>query len=156
MMKETALVFGLLLTALGLYGYLNPVQDKGADGEQAVQPVDADQAEGEGKEEVAKSKTALIPAAFGIPLLMCGTLAYLENLRKHAMHVAATIALIGGVLAAGRGAMKVGALFGDDPVSQRAATMVIIMAVLCLGYVVLSIRSFRAARKAREAGEAAA
>lgn len=159
-MKEIAVVIGLLLTGLGLYGYLNPVQDKGAEGEQAVQPADADPKDGDGKEAKVESKygskTALIPALFGIPILMCGTLAYMENLRMHAMHAAAAIALIGGLLAGGRGATKVGALFGDDPVSQRAATMVIIMAFLCFSYVVLSIRSFRAARKAREMGEVAA
>lgn len=155
-MKEIAIVVGLLLFGLGLFGYLNPVQEKGENAGQVAEAGAADDAGAADEAEESKfgSKTALIPALFGVPLLMCGTLAYLENLRKHAMHVAATVALLGGLLAAGRGLSKVGALFGEDPVAQRATTMVLIMAVLCLAYVGLSVRSFIAARKAREAAAA--
>ncbi len=157
-MKEIALVFGLLLVGLGFFGYLNPVQEKVADAGPAADAQAAENTDAAGGVEESKSKygspTALIPAAFGMLLLMCGTLAYLENLRKLLMHIAAVIALIGGLLAAGRGLSKVSALFGEDPVGQRATTMVLIMAALCLTYVLLSVRSFIAARKARQAAAA--
>jgi hypothetical protein len=67
-MASTTIVFGLLLTVLGLAGY---VLTGGI------------------------SVTALIPAFFGIVLLALGFLARAENMRKHAMHAAAAVALIG-------------------------------------------------------------
>lgn len=153
-MKAAAIIFGLLLTVLGLYGYLSPVQ--GGDDSVVAEKTDSESsdtdAEEKGSDDKAEkktgSKTALIPAVFGLPLMLCGTLAFIEDLRKHAMHVAAGIALVGGLMAGGRGLMKINALFGDDPVSQRAVTMVLTMAVICLIYVGLSVRSFIAARKA--------
>jgi ABC-type Na+ efflux pump permease subunit len=157
-MKETAIIVGLLLTGLGLFGYFNPVQAKDAAATEQTQDTDANSQTDDGKVEAKKtgSPTALIPAFFGLPLMICGTLGFLESLRKHMMHIAAGIALVGGLLAGGRGLMKVGALFGDDPVAQRATAMVLIMAVLCLLYVLMSVRSFIAARKTREALEAKA
>ena len=42
-------------------------------------------------------KTALIPAAFGLALLLCGALALKESRKKHAMHAAAMVGLLGWV-----------------------------------------------------------
>ena len=147
-MKETALVFGVLLTALGLYGYFGAPQDK-----PVAEATTPSQSAAELKiAKTSRSKTALIPAIFGLPLLICGTLAYSQGLRKHAMHAAAGIALLGAALAGGRGLTKVTALFSDDPdVNRRAIWIVLIMALLCALYVVLSARSFIAARRAPEA-----
>src|SRR5947209_18839802 len=41
------------------------------------------------------SWTALIPAFFGLPLTILGVLALQEDWRKHAMHVAVIIGLVG-------------------------------------------------------------
>lgn len=159
-MKETALAFGALLTLLGLFAYFVPAESKATGDATAVvdsQASDADSTDkrkGEPKE--ATSKTALIPAAVGVLLLLCGTLAYLnDDMRKHAMHAAATLGLLGGLAGLGRGLMTIGALAGDDPKMQRATIVTLVMGILCLVYVILSIRSFIAARKAREAAEAA-
>ncbi len=155
-MKEMALIFGFLLTGLGLYAYFSPVDAAPA----AVAAGDEDTTTAEENTEATEKKkktspTALIPAFFGLPIMFCGTISFLsEEVRKHAMHAAAGIALIGGILALGRGLMKISALFGDDPVAQRSTTIILTMGFLCLAYVLLSVNSFIAARKAREAAEA--
>ena len=41
------------------------------------------------------SVTALIPAFFGLPLVVLGFLARSESIRRHAMHAAAALALVG-------------------------------------------------------------
>src|SRR5947209_20632878 len=43
------------------------------------------------------SPTALIPAFFGAVLAICGLLAFKDNLRKHAMHAAAVVGLLGAL-----------------------------------------------------------
>jgi lysylphosphatidylglycerol synthetase-like protein (DUF2156 family) len=96
-----------------------------------------------GKMENAASVTALIPAFFGIALLLLGLLAKAkENLRKHLMHVAVVISLIGFILPAGRLLMKISSLTLSAAVISQIA-----MAVICLFHVILSIQSFINARK---------
>ncbi len=91
----------------------------------------------------AASVTALIPAFFGIVLALCGLLALIrEGLRKHLMHVAVIVALLGFILTAGRLLMRVSELTASPAVISQAA-----MAVVCLVFVVLSIRSFSLARR---------
>ena len=114
---NTTIVFGLLLTALGLAGYLIAG---------------------------AASVTALIPAFFGVVLLALGFLARSEPLRKHAMHAAAAVALIGFA----------GALMSllRAPFATRSALAnfsQLAMALLTAVFVVLCIKSFRDARRAR-------
>jgi len=164
-MKEMALLFGALLIALGLYAYFVPVNvDDGQAGKANTTDVqndaqsDNDQTTTKADEGKKKktSPTALIPAAFGCLFLLFGTLANLsDGMRKHMMHAAAAVGLFGALAGLGMGLTKIGAVTGDDPKAQRAALVTLGMGVLCLVYVVLSIRSFIAARKAREAAEAA-
>ena len=118
-MAYTTIVFGLLLTALGLAGYLLAG---------------------------AASVTALIPAFFGIVLLALGFLARAEALRKHAMHAAAVVALLGFA----------GALMSllRAPFATRSALAnfsQVSMALLTAVFIVLCIKSFRDARRARAA-----
>ena len=92
------------------------------------------------------SPTALIPAFFGTILLVLGFLARAENLRKHAMHAAAAVGLIGFL----------GALFSllRAPMETRSAmanVSQIAMAVLTAVFVMLCVKSFRDARRARAA-----
>ena len=102
-----------------------------------------------------KSVTALIPAFFGGGLLICGLLAMKESLLKHAMHGAAMIGLLGALAGAGRGAMGLGKFFSGDPsLNQRSFAFVWLMAIICAVFVALCVRSFIAARKAREAATA--
>lgn len=98
------------------------------------------------------SVTALIPAFFGLPVLIAGLLARKENLLKHAMHAAAVLALL-GFLGTVPGLVKVFTLLGGGTVGRPSAVIVqAVMAVLSLIFLILCIRSFIQARKAREAG----
>ncbi len=97
------------------------------------------------------SATALIPAGFGILFEVCGVLARKESLLKHAMHGAAVLALVGffGTIS---GIIEVLSMVAGAEVTRPQASIAkAIMAVLMVAFLVLCIRSFRAARLAREA-----
>jgi hypothetical protein len=91
------------------------------------------------------SLTALIPALFGAVLVICALVARNEAARKHAMHAAVAVGLIGALAALGRGVPA--AL--DGGATRPAVLSQLIMGVLLLIYVALGVQSFIAARKAR-------
>jgi len=121
MMPLSAIVTGLLLIGLGAWGYL-------------------------GAEPEHRSVTALIPAGFGVALLLLGLLARKESLRKHAMHAAAALGLIGLV---GAAVMVVRKLAREGNLDGRGPTAQLAMAVLCAVFVGLCVNSFIQARRAR-------
>ena len=90
-----------------------------------------------------QSLTALIPAAVGLLLVISGIVGQGETRRKHAMHAAATASLLGAFAAWGRAIAMLSQ--GKD-----ANTMILLMGAICTLFVFLCIRSFTAARKARE------
>jgi hypothetical protein len=95
--------------------------------------------------------TWLIPTGFGLPLVILGLLAVQSpTSRKHYMHAAVTIGLLGGLIALFQGISQLVKLARGIEVNALAAGMVWAMAVLCLAFVGLCIQSFIAARKARE------
>lgn len=98
----------------------------------------------------AVSLTALIPAAFGLVLALLGVLARDERKRKHAMHAAVVVAVL-GFLGSVRGLLRIFELF--EPTSTRPAAVVAqtIMAVLTLAYIAIAVRSFISARASRRA-----
>lgn len=119
-MASTTIVFGLLLTLLGFSGYFLTG---------------------------TSSFTALIPAAFGLLLMALGFLARNEASRKHAMHAAAAVALVGFF----------GALMPllRTPAGVRPALAVysqLAMVVLTGLFVVLCVKSFVDARRRRNLG----
>ncbi|MEM7198632.1 MAG: hypothetical protein AAF628_00075 [Planctomycetota bacterium] len=131
-MPKLAILFGLALVALGVVGYLGSAT-AAADGAEPTRAI-----------------TALIPAFIGAVLAVCGLIALKETARKHAMHGAATVALLGFLAGVGRGAMGLGKFMDGDPsLNQRSFLFVWIMAALCGLFVFLCIQSFRAARRAR-------
>jgi len=91
------------------------------------------------------SLTAMIPAFFGAALVICALVARQESARKHAMHAAVAIGLIGALAALGRGLPA--ALGGDA--ARPAVMSQLAMGVVLLIYVALGVQSFIAARKAR-------
>ena len=117
-MPTTSIIFGTLLVLLGIAGY------------------------GYGMMSDRASITALIPAFFGIVLILLGFLARSkENLRKHLMHAAIVVALLGFIATAARLVPRLGELtFSVAVVSQIA------MALICLLFVILAIKSFADAR----------
>lgn len=97
----------------------------------------------------AASVTALIPAFIGLPLALLGGLATRENLRRHAMHGAVALGLL-GFLGSARGLVQLPALLAGEPLARPAAVAgQSLTAVLCLVFVILCVRSFVAARRKR-------
>lgn len=94
------------------------------------------------RQEEVKSITALIPAFVGAVFLLLGLMALKDSLRKHAMHFAAMVGLVGIV---GAGYRVVKKFYATNEVDLFAAGM----AALCLVYLALCIRSFITARRAR-------
>jgi hypothetical protein len=91
------------------------------------------------------SVTAMIPAFFGAVLVICALVARNEAARKHAMHVAVAVGLIGAVASLARGVPA--AISGGA--GRPAVVSQLAMGVLLLVYVALGVQSFIAARKAR-------
>ena len=91
------------------------------------------------------SVTAMIPAFFGVVLVICALVARTESARKHAMHAAVAVGLVGALAALGRGLPA--ALSGDA--ARPAVLSQLVMGVLLLIYVGLGVRSFIDARRAR-------
>ena len=98
----------------------------------------------------AVSLTALIPAAFGLLFVLAGGLARDDRKGMHAMHAAALVAIL-GFLGSFRGLLGLGKVFDGTAVRPAAIVAQTIMAVLTLGYIVIALRSFIQARKARRA-----
>jgi len=94
-----------------------------------------------------QSVTALIPAFFGLPLLGLGLAALNVAWRKHAMHAAAAIALLGFFGALARPVRK---LLGGESLEMSAAlASQVVMASVCAALVILAVKSFIDARRRR-------
>ncbi len=93
-----------------------------------------------------EAKTALIASAFGLLLALCGLAGLKPSWRKHAMHVAAALALLGVIGNIGAVFTTIQLLGGAEGESiapyVRAG-----MAVICLALVIFAVRSFIAARR---------
>ena len=127
-MAPIAIVFGVLLSALG--GVLFAISE-------------------------TKSPTALIPAFFGVPLIIIGFIARnaSDRMRMHVMHAAATIGLIGFAFPLGRIIM---ALIQGKELNPLALTGQLGMSALCGVFLALCVRSFIQARIERKKREALA
>lgn len=99
------------------------------------------------------SMTALIPAFLGAALIVCGLLAFKDNLRKHVMHLAAMLGLF-GVIGGFMPLVRQYNLTGSFDPMKRSAIAGELMILTCVVFVALCVRSFIRARKARKAKEA--
>ncbi|MCW4354015.1 hypothetical protein ONR57_11965 [Hoyosella sp. YIM 151337] len=97
----------------------------------------------------AESVTALIPSFVGLLMLIAGIIARNVNARRHAIHAALAIALLGAL-----GSLRNVAAIGDvfDGTAERPAAIILstLMFVVLIGYLVLGIRSFIQARRDRQ------
>jgi hypothetical protein len=123
-MAKLTIVFGLLLIALGIWGFV-------ATG--------------------SAHPTALIPGYAGLLFVVLGALANTEDSKRKmiCMHIAVTIALLaflGMVPAVVDEARMLGGKVFPHPVAIEEKA---IMSLLSLAFVLLCVRSFIAARKAR-------
>ena len=95
------------------------------------------------------SPTALIPAAFGLLLIVFGVLAKDEKRRKMAMHIAVTVGLL-GFLGTITGLLKLFTMLAGGEVARPTAVVAqSIMAILMLVYVGMCVKSFIDARRRR-------
>jgi fluoride ion exporter CrcB/FEX len=121
-LANTTIGFGIVLIVLGVGGYF-------------------------GSDRV--SLTALIPAAFGLLLLIFGALARDEKRRKMAMHIAVTVGLL-GFLGTVSGLFQLPTLLSGGEVARPGAVVSkSIMAVLMAIYVGMCVKSFIDARRRR-------
>ena len=103
----------------------------------------------------ATSITALIPAFLGLVILVLGVVAGRESAHQHAIHGALVVALLGALGTLMNVAELPALLSGGDVERPGAVIASTITFLLCAGYIVLGVRSFRAARRNRVAGTAA-
>ena len=121
-MANTTIVFGVVLIVLGVGSYF---------GTNMVSP------------------TALIPAAFGLLLIVFGVMAKDEKRRKMAMHIAVTVGLL-GFLGTITGLLKLFTMLAGGEVARPTAVVAqSIMAILMLVYVGMCVKSFIDARRRR-------
>jgi hypothetical protein len=121
-MPSTSIISGVLLILTGIMGYAFSIFNGNT------------------------SLTALIPAAFGLLLVILGFLAKSrENLRKHLMHAAVLVGLLGFMIPTARLVSQGRNIEISLAVLSQAA-----MALICLFFVILSIQSFINARRNRE------
>ncbi|HEY0459407.1 MAG TPA: hypothetical protein VGC97_09745 [Pyrinomonadaceae bacterium] len=118
-MPTTAIGCGLSLILVGIAGYVYGIWGGNA------------------------SVTALIPAFFGLVIALLGAFAKSnENLRKHLMHAAVLVGLLGFIIPAFRLLSKLGDLTLSAAVVSQLA-----MALICLIFVILCVQSFVNARR---------
>lgn len=92
--------------------------------------------------------TALIPAALGLVILALGVAAAKDSLHRHAIHGALVVALL-GALGTLMNVVELPALLSGGDVERPAAVIAsTVTFLLCAGYIVLGVRSFRKARRA--------
>ena len=96
--------------------------------------------------------TALIPAGFGLVLIVLGLIARNDKLRMHAMHGAALLGLVGFVLPACMVAKAIvnGNVFEPVKHGEQLA-----MSAICAIFLGLCVKSFIDVRRARKQKEAA-
>lgn len=97
--------------------------------------------------------TSLIPCWFGLVLAICGSLANTDDTKKRmiVMHIAVTIGLLGFLFPAVMAIKDVVQAHGAPLAHPAAVEEQAAMAVICLVFVVLCVRSFIAARRGRTA-----
>jgi uncharacterized membrane protein len=95
----------------------------------------------------SESITALIPAFFGIPMLILGWLGLNEKYLKHTMHAAAVLMLLGFFGTVGGLIKFLKMLAGAETARPAAVTVQSIMAVMCLVFLILAVKSFVDARR---------
>ena len=95
----------------------------------------------------AASLTALLPAGLGLVILVLGLLASRETLRRHAIHGALAVALLGALGAIPRALPAGEVLTGGDVERPLAAIASLLTVLVCAVFIALGVRSFIAARR---------
>jgi hypothetical protein len=121
-MPTLAIVFGIILDAMGFGSYV-----------------------------ATGASTSVIPAGFGTIIFLSGLASvFAPKIRMHLMHVAALVGLVGTLGGLITGLPKLGSLIAGTAERPLAAGMQIAMGVVCLVFLVLCVKSFIDARRARK------
>jgi hypothetical protein len=166
-MTNNTLFCGLALAVIGIYSYYvdTPEWVKKANPIIESQNEEAKKADPNAPQKELKkaSMTALIPAALGVVLLLVVVLViYKPGVRKHAMHLAAVVGVVGvagGLYALSGGPKEITELglpmefatMWDQPKIRSGALTALVSAV----YVGVAVKSFIDARKAQAAAKPA-
>jgi hypothetical protein len=131
-MPTLSVMFGVVLTALGLVAYFNPAPlGVGKDGQPAA----------------AGHPSGLSPVGVGAILIVAGVASMAApGARKHAMHAAAAVSLLGTV----GGLVPV--ILRSFRFEEVAVKVGLAMSVLCAIFLAMCVNSFVQARKARQTG----
>ena len=120
-MPQVTLVIGSLLTLLGVISYFLTA---------------------------GTSLTALIPSVFGVIFIALGQISKKESARKHVMHFAIGLAMVGFLGVAVRSCSPFVSMLQGNHVEHGGAVIAqVIMAILCLILLAYGIRSFVVARR---------
>lgn len=114
-MARTSMIIGALLVALGVGAYYGTSQ---------------------------ASLTALIPAAFGLPIVLLGMVALGQRFRKHAMHAAALVGIVGFLVTISGLVDLLRLVLAQPALLAKSA-----MAILCGCHAGLALKSFIDARR---------
>ncbi|MDR3669148.1 MAG: hypothetical protein P4L35_20150 [Ignavibacteriaceae bacterium] len=123
-MPKISVVFGVLLSVLGLYGYF-----------------------GMGRISV----TALIPLFIGVPIIFLGILAFDDNKLKHSMHAASVLILLGLIGSVYRLAHKV--ILGNNDRSSIILIVMSLLCLMFLILAINSFIAARKAREKKQGVE---
>ena len=106
------------------------------------------------RSEGVKAITAFIPAFIGLPFLICGALATTPARNKHAMHVAALVALI-GASTLGMAVPKLVKAANGIPLERPLAVFAQLgTGVICTVFLFAAVRSFAKMRLLKKADNA--
>jgi hypothetical protein len=119
-MPATTRLVGLVLIALGVFSYV-------ATGRTSI--------------------TAMIPAFFGAVFVLLALAARAESARKHVMHAAVAIGLLGLIATLAR----LGPALAAGGLGRPAVLAQLVMALILGVYVALGVKSFMDARRRRQA-----
>lgn len=95
----------------------------------------------------AASLTALIPSLVGVLMLLCAAAARRPAWQRHGIHAALVVALL-GALGTLMNVVQIGEVFAGTAERPAAVIESTVMFVLLVGYIVMGVRSFVAARRA--------
>ena len=123
-MPKVSVVFGFLLSVLGLYGYF-----------------------GMGRASI----TALIPLFIGVPIIILGLLAFNEKRIKDSMHAASVLVLLGLIGSVYRFLKK--AMMGNLDGSSMILIIMSVLCIIFLILAINSFIEARKAREKKQAAE---
>jgi uncharacterized YccA/Bax inhibitor family protein len=151
-MTNTTLFCAIALLGVGIAAYVQSGTDNKAAADKATAAARETDPKADALAPKKVSMTTLIPAGVGVALLACvAGVIYLPKARKHIMHVAAMIGLIGFI----GGFVPIFRSETGFSFENPAIRTGLLMSLICGVFVGLCVKSFIDARKARIAGSPA-